>query len=208
MGENRRTPPLRSRCDGPYLICQKEINMAKKVAVLLAVGFEEVEAATPIDFLRRAGFDVTVAGVGGTSIEGAHGLTFQTDTKVTKLSSDLDAVVVPGGMPGATNLAASEEVNALIRKLFKEGKLVASICASPAVVLSPLGILEGKKATCHPSAVKDLKCGTISEERVVHDGNVITSQGPGTAAEFSIKIVEYLAGENAAQELHRRTFQK
>jgi 4-methyl-5(b-hydroxyethyl)-thiazole monophosphate biosynthesis len=182
--------------------------MAKKVVVLLAPGFEEIETATPIDFLRRAGFEVTVAGVGGKSIKGSHDLVFLADEDVAALGADFDALVVPGGMPGAANLAASDIVRELIRKVFDDGKLVASICASPAVVLSPLGILDGKKATCHPQYEKDLKCGSFSEERVVHDGNVITSRGPGTAAEFSIKIVEYLAGEDKAQELHRNTLQK
>ena len=186
----------------------KEITMAKKAAVLLAPGFEEVEAATPIDFLRRAGLDVIVAGVGETSIEGAHGLTFLADTTVEELSPDLDAVVVPGGMPGAANLAASSAVGALIKGMFTRGKLVASICASPAVVLSPLGVLEGKKTTCYPGFEKDLTCGTFSEERVVHDGNVITSRGPGTAAEFSLKIIEYLSGEQAARGIHEATLQK
>ena len=180
-----------------------------KVAVLLAPGFEEVEAMTPIDFLRRAGIQVVVTGVGGGLIEGSHGVKVQVDVTSDELTDDFDGVVVPGGMPGSANLAASEDVSAFIRKLNRKGKLIASICAAPAVVLAPLGILEGKKATCYPASADELKkFADFREERVVKDGNVITSRGPGTAAEFSIKVISYLAGEKPAHKIHIETLQE
>jgi len=181
----------------------------KKVAVLLAPGFEEVEAVTPIDFLRRAGIQVVVTGIGGGLIEGSHGIKIQADVTLDELTYDFDGVVVPGGMPGSSNLAGSEKVADFIRMLFEQGKLIASICAAPGVVLAPLGILDGKKATCHPSIADELKKhAEVSEERVVIDGTVITSRGPGTSAEFSLEIISYLAGEETARTINAATLQK
>lgn len=182
--------------------------MGKKIAVLLAPGFEEVEAITPIDFLRRAEIETLVVGVGGTSITGAHGITLITDIEVHDLGTGFDGVVIPGGMPGASNLAASEDVSRFITRLFKEGGLVASICASPAVVLSGLNILEGREVTCYPGFENRLKSGNFVEERVVRDGNLITSRGPGTAAEFAVAIIEYLAGQSAAEKVYSSTLQR
>ncbi len=184
-----------------------EVHM-KKIAVLLANGFEEVEAVTPIDYLRRAGVQVFVTGVGGKEIKSARDLVVKTDIDIDKLPDDLDGVVVPGGMPGSTNLAASPKVSQLIKRLFSQGKLVAAICAAPAVVLAPTGILAGKTYTCYPGAEKDVQGASFSEKRVVMDGTVITSRAPGTAAEFSLALVEYLAGKEAAQKIHASTLQK
>ncbi|MBN2051043.1 MAG: DJ-1/PfpI family protein [Spirochaetales bacterium] len=180
----------------------------KKIALLLAQGFEEVEAVTPVDYLRRAGIEVQVAGIGGTVLKGAHGLSVGADLGVEDLSEDLDGVVIPGGLPGASNVAASKEAQVLIQVLHRRGALVAAICASPAFVLAPLGILEGKKATCYPGCEGDLTGAEFSTRRVVRDGNVITSRGPGTAAEFSLEIIRYLAGEAKAAEVSGQTLQK
>jgi 4-methyl-5(b-hydroxyethyl)-thiazole monophosphate biosynthesis len=180
-----------------------------KVAVLLAPGFEEIEAMTPIDFLRRAGIQVVVTGVGECLIEGSHGIKVQADVTIDELREDFDGVVVPGGMPGSANLAASDDVSAFIRNLHTKGKLIASICAAPAVVLGPLGILEGRKATGHPTTMDELnRYAETSEERVVKDGSVITSRGAGTAAEFSLAVIAYLAGEQAAAQVQTATLQK
>lgn len=180
----------------------------KKTALLLAEGFEEVEAVTPIDFLRRAGIDVIVAGIGGTIIKGAHGLPVMADTAIEALPDDLDGVVIPGGLPGANNIAASSEAQELIRTLHGRGALVAAICASPAFVLGPLGVVEGKKATCYPGCEADLQGAVFSEDRVIRDGNVITSRGPGTAAEFSVEIIRYLEGEKTAVGVFEQTLMK
>ena len=182
----------------------------KKAIVLLANGFEEVEAVTPIDFLRRAGIQVVTAGVGGEKITGAHDVKMLADVDVKKAGADYDAVVIPGGMPGASNIAASKEADAIIRNFFEKGKLVAAICASPAVVLAPKGILKGKNATCYPGFEKDLTAAGASflESRVVRDGNLITSRGPGTAAEFAFEIIGYLLGPEAAKPIIEGTLQK
>lgn len=182
--------------------------MSKKVAILLAPGFEEVEAITPIDFLRRAGIEVIVTGIGGMEIEGAHGITVKADKTINEVSSDLDGIIIPGGMPGSTNVADSDKAIRIIQEINSAGKLVAAICAAPAVVLTKAGILDGKKVTCYPSFETHFTNSIHVIERVVVDGNIITSQGPGTAAEFSLKIVEILAGKIESDRLFSGTIQK
>lgn len=184
--------------------------MMAKVAVLLASGFEEVEAVTPIDFLRRAGIEVLVAGVGGKTIVGSHGIAVTADLTVADISAaKLDGVILPGGMPGSANLAASFEVRELIESMLAAGKLVGAICAAPAKVLAPMGVLSGKHATCFPGEESAFDNDVLfSEERVVRDGNMITSRGAGTAAEFSEELIRYLVGDEAAREIHLRTVQK
>lgn len=183
----------------------------KKIAVMLAEGFEEVEAVTPVDFLRRADIEVTVTGVTGSAVRGARGVTLQTDKEIGEILSradEYDGVVLPGGMPGASNLAESEETGEFIRKMAETGKLVAAICAAPAVVLQPLGILAGKQATCYPGFEERFENVKFSKKRVVKDGNIITSRGPGTAAEFAVEIITYLSGKEAAHAVHKATLQK
>ncbi|MBT3275702.1 MAG: DJ-1 family protein [Spirochaetales bacterium] len=180
----------------------------KKTIVVLADGFEEVEAVTPIDFLRRADCDVTIAGLKGGAVIGAHGIEIRTDRPIGECGADFDAVVLPGGMPGAENLAASGEVIDLVKRIFKSGGLVSAICAAPAVVLAPNGFLDGKMATCYPGFETRFGDTEFSSDRVVRDGNVITSRGAGTAAEFAVEIVRYLCGDEAADALHAGTLQK
>ncbi|PIU39866.1 MAG: DJ-1 family protein, partial [Candidatus Omnitrophica bacterium CG07_land_8_20_14_0_80_50_8] len=124
--------------------------MKKTALIVLADGFEEIEAVTPIDVLRRAGIEVIVAGVGKREVTGAHDITVETDLMLEQYQGIPDAVVLPGGMPGAANLNQSEALKDLLQKMKRAGKIIAAICASPAVVLAPNGILEGKKATCYP----------------------------------------------------------
>lgn len=178
-----------------------------RIAVLLADGFEEVEAVTPIDFLRRSGVDVVVAGVGTDEPTGARGVVIRTETRIEALPEELDGVVLPGGMPGAENLAASNAVQERTRGLFSSNMLVAAICAAPAVALGGFGILKDRRFTCYPGFESRVGDGTFVEERVVVDGNLITSRGPGTAAEFSIALIEYLAGKEAAEEVFKATLQ-
>ncbi len=174
----------------------------KSVLVVLADGFEEIEAVTPVDVFRRAELDVTVAGLGKTLVTGAHGLAVQADIDFDTYSGAPDALVLPGGMPGASNLAASPKLAALIRKTFESGKIVAAICASPAVVLAPLGILADKKATCYPGFEDRLgPKTTFTADRVVREKNVITSRGPGTAIEFALAITSELAGKSVAERV-------
>lgn len=176
--------------------------MSKTVLVVLAEGFEEIEAITPIDVLRRAGVQVTVAGVGKRQVGGAHGVTVAADTLLEEYKGIPDAVVLPGGMPGAANLAQSKALEQLLKRMKESDKLIGAICAAPALVLSKYGILEGKKATCYPGFEKEFGQKTTAvEERVVVDGRVITSQGPGTALSFALSLVEQLAGPQKAREL-------
>ncbi len=180
--------------------------MSKKVVLVIAEGFEEIEAVTPIDTLRRAGFDVTVAAAGPSrSVQGYHGVRLEADTLLKDIKETPDAVVLHGGIPGAENLAKSKELSALLLKMKSEGRLIAAICAAPALVLAPLGILEGKKATCYPGYEKELSAGkaVFSPERVVVDGRVLTSRGPGTALEFSLEIVRNLADDKTAEKLSK-----
>ncbi len=173
--------------------------MAKTALVILAEGFEEVEAIAPVDVLRRAGVRVTLAGVNSLIVKGSRNISVQADVLLKDVKDLPGAVILPGGLPGSTNLAKSEEVAELVKKMNAAGKLVAAICAAPAVVLAPLGILDGKKATCYPGCESDFSSQIVhSQGRVVKDGNVITSQGPGSALEFSLEIVRELAGDEMA----------
>jgi 4-methyl-5(b-hydroxyethyl)-thiazole monophosphate biosynthesis len=173
--------------------------MPKTVLVILAEGFEEVEAIAPIDVLRRAGVRVTIAGVTGLQVKGSRNIGVQADALLKDIQDLPDAVILPGGLPGATNLARSEDVARIVKKMSSAGKLVAAICAAPAVVLAPLGLLEGKKATCYPGCESDFSSKTVYlKDRVVVDGNIITSQGPGTALEFALAIAARLAGQEMA----------
>ena len=176
--------------------------MAKKVLIVLADGFEEIEAITPIDVLRRAGVEVTLAGVGKRDIKGAHGITVQADIVLEKYQEIPDAIILPGGMPGASNLNQSKELGQLLATMNKQKKWIGAICASPAVVLAPRGLLDGKKATCYPGFEKDLSPKTsFTTERVVQDGHIITSRGPGSAFEFSLELVEKLVGSQEVERL-------
>jgi len=173
--------------------------MSKTVLVILAEGFEEVEAVASIDVMRRAGLRVTIAGVTDLLVKGSRKIGVQADALLKDIKDFPDAVVLPGGLPGATNLAKSEEVVKLIKKMNSAGRLVAAICAAPAAVLAPLGILDGKKATCYPGCESDFSPRTVYlQDRVVKDGNVITSQGPGSALEFGLEIVRDLVGNETA----------
>ena len=173
-----------------------------KAVVVLAEGFEEIEAVTPVDVLRRAGVDVVVAGLGRKKVTGSHGITLTADIRVKEIPDDIDALILPGGLPGAENLAACDALTTLIQTMNANGKIVAAICASPAYVLAPAGVLDGRKATCYPGC-EDRFPETTShfEDNVVRDGNIITSRGPGTALEFSLKLVQALTDTTKSLEL-------
>jgi len=186
----------------------------KKACVLFADGFEEVEAITPVDYLRRARIDVVTLGLEGQEIRGAHGITIRTDAELkargggSSSLSAFDCVVVPGGMPGAKNIAASHDATRIIGDVFNGGGLVAAICAAPVVVLSPLGFLKGRRFTCFQGMEKDAAGGIFSEERVVRDGNLITSRAAGCAAEFSVAVIRYLLGDGAAEAVQNSTLSR
>lgn len=176
--------------------------MKKTVLVVLAEGFEEIEAVTIIDVLRRAGLEVVVAGVSSREITGSHEITIETKVLIEQYQGVPDAVVLPGGMPGSANLQKSHALADILQKVKKAGKLIGAICAAPALVLSPAGILDGKKATCYPGFEKEFgEKVMFSQDRVVRDGGILTSRGPGTAMEFSLEIVSHLVSPDAARKL-------
>ena len=184
----------------------------KRVLIFFAEGFEEVEALTPVDFLRRAGIDVITVGIGGSRIMSGHNVEIATDIQLKDLDEKAglgyDALIFPGGMPGAENISAAPAVNSLIKKFSQNSGLIAAICASPAVVLFPTGILEGRSVTCYPGFEERFDTTVrFSTDRVVNDGNIITSRGPGTAAEFSIALIEALLSASEAEQIRKGTLQ-
>nr|WP_217125032.1 DJ-1 family glyoxalase III [Thermodesulfatator indicus] len=177
-----------------------EVAMAK-VAILLAPGYEELEAVTVIDVLRRGGVDVIIAGLEDTPIPSARDVKIVPDTTVDSLSPDeLDMVILPGGLPGVENLKKDSRVKELIQKMQEKGKKCAAICAAPGA-LAAFGVLKGKKATIYPSLKDELKEARLEDAPVVVDENVITSQGPGTAMPFALTLLAILAGEEKAREV-------
>lgn len=174
----------------------------KRVCVILADGFEEVEGITPVDYLRRVGIEVLTAGLAGRKATGSHGIVVETEEWLAEAKGDFDAVVVPGGGRGAAAIAASAEAAEFIKRHFAAGKLVAAICAAPALVLhGSCGILSGRRFTCYPGMEAQVTGATFVAERVVVDGNVITARAAACSGEFAYAIVNYLAGETAADEL-------
>jgi 4-methyl-5(b-hydroxyethyl)-thiazole monophosphate biosynthesis len=180
--------------------------MSKIVLAPIADGTEEIEAVAIIDVLRRAGAEVTVASVMKDRLEvtASRGVKLVADRSINEcIDVRYDLIALPGGMPGAQHLHDSKELTQLLERQNSEGKLYAAICAAPAVVLFPHGLLSHRRATCHPGRVKTFE-NTDTEAvnaRVVVDGNCITSQGPGTAIEFSLKLVELLFGPEKAKEV-------
>jgi len=176
--------------------------MSKEVLVPIAEGTEELEAVTIIDVLRRAGAVVTVASVSGLQVTASRGVKLVADRLVADCATNVyDLVVLPGGMPGAENLRDSPELEILLKRQQKEGRLFGAICASPAVVLEHHGLLAGRRATCYPTFATKLKSADAAGSRVVADDQCVTSQGPGTALEFSLTLVELLYGKEKAGEI-------
>jgi len=174
----------------------------KKVIIFLADGFEEVEALTQVDLLRRAGADMRMVSISDElTVRGSHNIYINADDKIKNIcEDDADLFVLPGGMPGTKNLDASEDVKSIIRNAFESGKYVSAICAAPSV-LGHLGVLEGKSACCFPGFEKELVGAEVKYEPVVVDGNVITSRGMGTAVDFGLKLVEIMFGKEKSIEL-------
>jgi 4-methyl-5(b-hydroxyethyl)-thiazole monophosphate biosynthesis len=179
--------------------------MAKKALVFLADGFEEVEAVTPIDYLRRAGIEVTTVSISGNkTVKGSHGIPVAADALLAELpAASWDALVLPGGMPGASNLAASAETGALLKAQAEAGRLVAAICASPAVVLAPLALIKGRHFTCYPGMEAQVSGAQWSEDKVVIDGNILTSRGAGTAGLFAAAVIGKLLSQADADKVAR-----
>lgn len=171
----------------------------KKVLVLLAEGFEEIEAVTIIDVLRRAGVAVTSAALGETCVAGAHAMSLMADCRLDDVRDEpFDAILLPGGMPGARNLRDDPRVLQRLRKQEQDGRYLGAICAAP-IALEAAGVLKEKRATSYPGY--DLPSARYCDDRVVTDGKVTTSRGPGTALEFALEWVKILAGADKAEQL-------
>jgi len=164
----------------------------KKAIVFLAEGFEEVEALTVVDVLRRGGVEVTTMSITEDPyVDGAHGI---------EVLADADMLVLPGGMPGASNLRGSAVVCSSVQSFVSAGKLVGAICAAP-YVLGELGVLNGKKATCYPGFEDKLHGAAYTATRVQRDGNIITGNGPSSALPFALALLAAIAGEDTAQQV-------
>lgn len=172
------------------------------IYVLLADGFEEIEALTPIDILRRCGAEVLTAGVLGKSVCGSHNITVEADILIDDVKKeDMSCLIVPGG-PGYTNIEESEKAVELIKFANENNILLCAICAAPSI-LGKLGILEGKKATCFPGYEQDLKDAEVLEDKAVADGNIITGKGAGAASEFGFLIAENMTGCETAAKIRK-----
>jgi 4-methyl-5(b-hydroxyethyl)-thiazole monophosphate biosynthesis len=172
-----------------------------KVLVPLADGCEEMEAVILIDTLRRAQIEVVVAGLKPGPVTASRGVKLAPDTTLDAVrNEDFDAIALPGGGGGTENLMKDERVLDAVRDFHGRGKLVAAICAAPQV-LQKAGVIDGKRITCYPGVAAHITRATRVDERVVQDGRVITSQGPGTSFHFALALVQELAGRAKAEEV-------
>jgi len=174
-----------------------------RVLVPLAQGCEEVEAVTIIDLLRRANIEVVSAGLDDQPVTASRGVRLIADTTLdVALGQEFDMIVLPGGMPGMTNLKNDSRIIALLKKMASDGKYTCAICAAPAV-LAEAGLLAGKSATSYPGFVDKMNLPTVAykNDPVVRDGKVITSRGPGTAMDFALELIEVLAGKAQRDEV-------
>ena len=179
-------------------------QIAMKVAVLLAEGFEEVEAVAVIDVLRRAQIETIVVGLSKEPVPSARNVRIIPDVSIDEVKAEeLDMVILPGGLGGVEKLKQDKRVENLVKGMREKGKMIGAICAAP-TALAKFGLLEGKKATVYPSLKEDIKPAQYVDEKVVEDDKVITSQGPGTALLFGLSIVEKLLGREKAKEIAQK----
>ena len=173
----------------------------KKVVLFFANGTEEIEALTALDLLRRAGADVTLAGVGGKELTGSHDIRITADIDASEISSfDYDMAVVPGGMPGTLHMDGNAVVEKMLAEVNRNGGFLAAICAAP-LVLGKRGYLKNKRAICYPGFESYLEGAELCEKRVCRDGNIITAAGAGVALEFALALIEALYGEEKEKQI-------
>ena len=177
------------------------------VLAFFANGFEEVEAITPVDYLKRADVDVKMVGIGSKTIEGAHGISVVCDMTADEITdfASADGIILPGGMPGTINLENDKTVQSAIDYCIENNKLVAAICAAPSI-LGHKGLLDGRRAVCFPGFENDLGNYIQTDSFAVTDGNIITAKGAGAASEFAFEIIAYLCSSEKAYEV-RKTVQ-
>lgn len=167
-----------------------------RVAVILADGFEEIEALVPVDIFRRAGFDCQIIGLNSQEVEGSHGICVRTDQVFTGDLSSFDLIVLPGGMPGSINLREDNRLISELKQAIEMGKSIAAICAAP-IVLDKAELLDGRYYTCFPGKEADIQSGIHLVENVVVDGPIITSRGAGTSLDFAYKLIDLFGGDGA-----------
>ena len=186
-----------------YLISTKKEKIMAKVYVFLADGFEDVEALIPIDVLRRGGVEVvTVSTTDFPLVESAHGVAIEADLQFEQCDfADADLLMLPGGMPGAANLYAHEGVCKAVCDQVAAGKKVSAICAAPAVMLAPLGLLEGKRATCYPGFEQALEGATYTGDLVTVDGNITTAEGPAAAFPYAYELLSQLVNKQVSDQV-------
>lgn len=180
-----------------------------KALIFLADGFEEIEALTAADYLRRLDIDAKLVSIyDRTEVEGASGIKVLADTVLKDADTDsADALIIPGGLPGATNLRDDERVIDAVKSAYEKGKITAAICAGPSV-LQKAGIMEGKKATCYPGFEEEVGDAVHTGKNVEKDGNIITGKGPYLAGDFAIEIARALLGDEKAEELSEQVLKK
>jgi 4-methyl-5(b-hydroxyethyl)-thiazole monophosphate biosynthesis len=172
------------------------------IYIFFAQGFEEIEGLATVDVLRRAKLQVSIVGVGSKTITGSHGITVicDFDTDEVEPNQDIDAVILPGGMPGTTNLEKSQKVQEFIDYTYSKNKLICAICAAP-IILGHKGILKGREAICFPGYEDDLLGARISKKFICKDDKIITAKGMGVSIEFGLEIAKYFVGETSAMKL-------
>lgn len=174
------------------------------VYVMLAEGFEEVEALTPVDLLRRAGAQVKTVGVTGKTVTGARGIPVVADILPEEVVlEDMELLFLPGGMPGTRNLDASEFVHGTIRYCVEHDRYLAAICAAPSVILGGLGLLEGRRATCYPGMEDGMRGAAAMDVPCVADGKIITGRAAGAAMDFAVALCAAVCGGAAAEKVAR-----
>lgn len=172
------------------------------VYLFLADGFEEIEALTPVDVLRRGNIDIKTVGIGSNQIKGSHGIVVTTDMTDSDIYSfnDVEAVILPGGIPGTPNLEANPTVIEAIKFCHANNRIIGAICAAPSI-LGHLGFLENKKATAFPSFQKELHGAVLSKDYVVSDENIVTARGMGVSLDFALKLLELLKDADTASSV-------
>lgn len=184
--------------------------MKKQVIVFLAEGFEIIEAMTPVDFFRRADMDVaTVSWNNRHQVVSSHGIPVIADKILPELSDEqvinTDLVVIPGGLPGASNLADTDRVIEVLQQVHDQGGMVAAICAGP-LVLEKAGLLKDRRYTCYPGCEEKIKEGHYINRLVIHSDQIVTAKGPGASMHFALTLIQALNGKNAANDISKETF--
>ena len=174
------------------------------IYMLLGTGFEETEAVTPLDLLRRAGIETATVGINGKTVTGSHGIRIEADLELGEMDlTRMDGIILPGGLKGVASIRASRETMEAIRFAWENGKLTAAICAGP-TVLADLGIPDGKNATCYPGCEDQMGSANMVPNAAVTDGNLVTGTSAGCAVPFGLALIAALKGHEAADAIARQ----